>query len=184
MSRLTRRVSSTAPAARDPNASASRRSSSEKRGSRPSLSAAVIDADRLAAHDERHPQPGLDVEHLRLALGVDLGILERRVDPLAAHPPQHVMALRPVRAERADQTARAFARGALHAQAAVGQSQVDEHHPRVEQLAQAVGHDLEQPVEIELGDERRCRARSSESSCRVQRRAVSYRRAFSIATAA
>ena len=138
-------------------------------------------ADRLVAGDERHPHPRQSADPSRDFL-VHLGIVDHRIDALAAPPLEHRAALRSgPREGRPHEAFGACRCGKTHLGAAGGQRQ--RNHACLEDLAQAADDQVEQLVEIGFRRER-VPTSFSDWSWRDQRVDASYSRAFSIATAA
>ena len=152
-SRATRCERSTASDARAANVSTMRRSSCVKRGSGPTLVVRADHADRLVADDERHVERGAHLEPARRLL-VDLGVLEHRVDALAALPLEHARRLRARRQDHPLVAAGAVAGRGLDPQRrrACGSAIVTARAP-ISSWTRG-DDDLEQAPELELGHER------------------------------
>ena len=111
-------------------------------------------AGRQAPNDEWHKEPGARPEAARRVL-VDLGIVEQLVDALAATALEHAARLRRRLRERPAGVLCAFLAGrSLDAQHAPGNGKRDQHEPRVDQVAEARGDEAEEPVDVELADQR------------------------------
>ena len=153
----TRSARSTATAARAAKVSASRRSSSVKRGSAAALVVRGDHADRAGrATSQRHEQAGAQPEAAGDLL-VDLGVVERRVDALAAPPLEHAAALRARPAARyVPRSSSALRpRGGLDAEVARRRRQRDQRRASASISSRSrVGDQLEQRAELGLAGER------------------------------
>ena len=126
-----------------------------KRGSLPLPVVGDDEADRPAAHDERHIEPGTGAEPPRGVL-VDLGVVEERVHPLGTATLEDAAALRPAPLEPdADQRGSAVSVGGLDVERAVVRWEADRDEPGADQGAQAAGDQLEQARKLDLPRERR-----------------------------
>ena len=110
-------------------------------------------ADHPLARDERHPHSRPHGEAPRHLL-VYLGIVDHRVDALAAPAREDTAALRARAGDRlAQQVLRRFARHSGEPQLLAAARQGDGDDPCPHQLAQAADDEVEQPLEIGLGRE-------------------------------
>ena len=102
---------------------------------------------------------------------VHLGIVDHRVDALASTARSSTLAaLRGRAGERlAEQLVGALARRGCEPQVVLAARQRERDDPRTEQLPQAADDEVEQPLEIGLGERGRCRPRCSDCSWRDQR---------------
>ncbi len=150
-SRATRSDRSTARAARVANVSASRRSSSEKRASRPSLSCAAM-TPMASSRAIRGTHKPVLAEIAACDVVVDLRVVEDGVAALAPAALEDAAALRPVpRRHAADELGRTLAGGGGETQLVRPARQRDGHEPGAEQLPQPPADEIEQPVEVGLG---------------------------------
>ena len=119
-----------------------------KRGSRPVAVVGERDPDRAVARQQRDVEPRRRAELAGHVLH-DLGVVEHGVDPLAATSRQHRAGLGLVRDHLVQQLIRLFGGDRLDAQA-VGRRQRDRDDASVDQLAQPLDDELQQPRELEL----------------------------------
>ena len=121
-----------------------------KRGSRTALVVSGDDADRAVAHDHRNEQARPYPDPARDLL-VDLGVLERRVDPLAPSPFEHPAALRAGPGqEAAGQALGQRADRRLDPEVAPGSGQRDQDELGVDQVAEPSGDQLEERRQLGL----------------------------------
>ena len=108
-------------------------------------------ADRLVAHEERDVEGAARAEPPRRLL-LDLGIVEDGVDALAPPPGEHAHRLRARRELEPGVLLGPVPRDRGHPQP-VALRQRDRDEPRVDELAEPSGDELEERVEVELRDE-------------------------------
>ena len=142
------------------------------------------DADRLAAHDQRHVDRGGDAELAGDAL-VDLGVVDDGVDALGLPALEHASDLRRAELEACpEEVVGTGTRGRGDAEPAAGVGQRDQHEPRLDELLQCAGRRATSSGPSSTSEASALPISLSVSSSRSQRVDDSYRRAFSIATAA
>ncbi len=121
-----------------------------KAGIRQQLVVRGEQADRAATRDERNPETGPRTETAH-DLVVDLGIVENRVDALAAAALDHAPALRRRPRHRLpDQVGASLAGNCDKAQLVGAGRKQHGDEAGVEQLAQAAGDEIEQTLEVGL----------------------------------